>query len=176
MLPYFFVVSNQVVNRPCNLDIQISPQLSDTSIMKKAMVMAVVIFLGSTLHSKDDVRVDIVQYSLEYLGIKYKYGGTGDDGFDCSGFTSHVYARFGYVIPRNATDQFAKGEKVSMGEALPGDLVAFRINYKKVSHVGIYLGKGRFIHAPMTGKRISIARLNNVYWKPRFAGFVRYVK
>lgn len=124
---------------------------------------------------ENGVRYDIVQYSKEYLGQKYRYGGTGSGGFDCSGFTSHVYARFGYRLPRSARDQYTKAKKIPSYKARPGDLVFFRINGVTVSHVGIYLGGDRFIHSPSTGRKIGYASLKLGYWKKRFAGFGSYI-
>lgn len=111
----------------------------------------------------------IVDIAKQYLGIPYKFGGQSPKtGFDCSGFTGYVYRKAGYSLPRGADDQFASLTPVRKPQ--PGDLVFFRINGQRVSHVGIYAGNYRFIHAPRTGKNVGYADMRISYWKKRYAG------
>lgn len=122
-----------------------------------------------------DTREKIVRTAKSYIGIKYRWGGTTQFGFDCSGFVQHVYKKNGINLPRGSRSQYYKGRRISLVYAEPGDLVFFRINGSKISHVGIYLGNYEFIHSPRSGKKISRASINNSYWKKRYAGAVTYL-
>ena len=103
--------------------------------------------------AREDVK--IVRFAKHYLGTRYSYGGTSPaTGFDCSGFTRFVYAHFGIDLPHYSGAQFELGRRVR-GALRPGDLVFF----DGLGHVGLYIGRGRFIHAPHTGARVSIDTL-----------------
>lgn len=105
-------------------------------------------------------RARIVRFARAYLGVRYSYGGTSPrSGFDCSGFTRFVYAHFGIALPHYSVAQFSSGRRVSRGHLRPGDLVFF----DGLGHVGMYIGRGRFIHAPHTGTRVSISYLSGSY-------------
>ena len=107
----------------------------------------------------------IVAYAKQFLGVPYVYGGNGPNCFDCSGFTKYVYAHFGVTLNRTATDQLANGTSVSKSQLQPGDLVFFRANTTKpVSHVGIYIGGGQFIHASTNTYSVQIDRLDTGYY------------
>jgi cell wall-associated NlpC family hydrolase len=110
----------------------------------------------------------IIGIAEKYLGTPYRYGGNTPSGFDCSGFTSYVYDRAGYNLPRATTAQYGKLNPVRVPEV--GDLVFFRTSGNRVSHVGIYVGNYQFIHAPSSGKTVGYADIRNSYWKPRYAG------
>ena len=104
------------------------------------------------------------------LGAPYRYGGSGPDAFDCSGLVSYVHARFGVSTPRTAAQQFAVARPVTRSDLKAGDLVFFRLSGPTVSHVGIYIGNGEFVHAPQTGARVRMASLDDDFFRPRFAG------
>jgi len=105
-------------------------------------------------------RARIVRFARRYLGIPYSYGGTSPaSGFDCSGFTRFVYAHFGIELPHFSGGQFDLGRRVARAALRPGDLVFF----DGLGHVGIYVGRGLFIHAPHTGTRVSIDPLDGWY-------------
>lgn len=107
----------------------------------------------------------IVAYAKQFLGTPYVYGGNGPRSFDCSGFTKYVYAHFGVTLNRTATDQLANGTAVSKSQLQPGDLVFFRANTSKpVSHVGIYIGGGQFIHASTNTYSVKIDNLSTGYY------------
>jgi len=103
-------------------------------------------------------RASVVRYARQFLGVPYAWGGVSPSGFDCSGFTRYVYARFGFSLPHYTYSQFGLGRVVN-GALKPGDLVFF----DGVGHVGLYIGHNLFIHAPHTGTRVSVDRLSGWY-------------
>lgn len=105
-------------------------------------------------------RAGVVRFARRLLGVRYTYGGTSPrSGFDCSGFTRFVYAHFGIALPHSSFAQFDLGRRVARGSLQPGDLVFF----DGLGHVGLYLGRGLFIHAPHGGTRVSIDPLGGWY-------------
>lgn len=109
---------------------------------------------------------------LTSIGVDYKYGGDSRaTGFDCSGLVAHVYREgYGVTLPRNTFGQSQAGRPVTAEELLPGDLVFYNTLNRPYSHVGIYLGDGRFIHAPRTGAAVRIENLKSGYWSQRWSG------
>jgi len=101
------------------------------------------------------------------IGIDYKYGGSTTSGFDCSGFTSYVFEKFGIDLPRRSVDQAAVGTKVAKDELRAGDLVFFNTNGKTISHTGIYLGNGKFAHAS-SSRGVAIGDMNDSYYSVRY--------
>lgn len=107
--------------------------------------------------------------AAKYIGAPYVYGGRGPKGFDCSGLALYVYKQHGVKLPPTSKTQAKAGEPVNKKELLPGDLVFFRTSaLGGVGHVGIYIGDGKFIHAPGTGKRVKKAGLDEKYFKARY--------
>ena len=120
-----------------------------------------------------DLRDALVQLAMSLRDIPYVSGGdTPSTGFDCSGFVRYVFSRaIGMRLPANAASQFLAGLKVSRTRLKTGDLVFFHTSGKhRVSHVGIYLSNGRFIHAPTSGKSVEVSSLHESYWSRHFAG------
>lgn len=117
----------------------------------------------------------LADFSMTLRNIRYRRG--GDDpstGFDCSGFVRYVFRHsVGSDLPTTSASQFHSGSKVARADMKVGDLVFFRTRGKRVSHVGIYLGDGHFIHSPSTGKRVSVSSLDETYWSRRFVGAKR---
>ena len=112
----------------------------------------------------------VVQFARRFLGVRYEYGGTSPrSGFDCSGFTRFVYAHFGISLPHYSVSQYDMGRRVSLAGLRPGDLLFF----DGLGHVGLYIGHGRFIHAPHSGTRVSISPLTGWY-SARFDGARRF--
>ena len=120
---------------------------------------------------------DVVRRALGYVGVPYHYGGdSAETGFDCSGLVWRVYRQAaGIRLPRDTYGISRKGVAVPSPELRPGDLVFFNTQRRPYSHVGIYLGKNRFVHAPSSGGVVSVARINDRYWRQRFNGGRRIV-
>lgn len=117
-----------------------------------------------------------VRHALSYLGTRYRYGGSSSRGFDCSGFTSYIYRRHGINLPHSSSAQYRVGTPVSRSELRPGDLVFFRTRGSRISHVGIYIGNGKFVHASSARGRVRIDTLNSGYYKQRYVGARRITK
>jgi cell wall-associated NlpC family hydrolase len=151
--------------------------------MSGRSVLAVVLFglVGTTSGAEEragrDVRADLVVQALALLGTPYRYGGASpESGFDCSGLVRHVFgAVLGRDLPRRSEDMRALGESVSRAELQPGDLVFFNTLRRAFSHVAIYIGDGRFVHAPARNGRVRIEGLDDRYWAARFDGARRVV-
>jgi hypothetical protein len=127
------------------------------------------------LHTSVSPRRLLADFALKLRNIAYVRGGRElSTGFDCSGFVRYVYQQaLGSELPGNSTSQFAEGDRVDKGDLKMGDLVFFKTHGKRVSHVGMYLDNGLFIHAPSRGKRVRIDHLDESYWAKRFAGAKR---
>jgi cell wall-associated NlpC family hydrolase len=123
-------------------------------------------------HSEKNLREEIVTTAERFLGIPYQWGGTSPKtGFDCSGLTAAVYELNGLKLPRSSKQQWLAGNPIDRQELAKGDLVFFATaGGRKVSHVGIYVDEGRFIHSPRKGKTIRYGTLSNGYFKSRYLG------
>jgi len=113
---------------------------------------------------------DVVGTALDLRGVPYKNGGTDPGGFDCSGFTQYVFAKYGISLPREVRDQFNTGTPVDRKTLEPGDLIFFTTIEPGASHVGIAVGGDEFVHAPSTSGVVRVERLSSSYWAPRFIG------
>lgn len=115
------------------------------------------------------------QLARAQLGQPYRYGGDGPGGFDCSGLALYVHGQLGVGLPRTAIEQRQQSLPLDRSELQPGDLVFFTLGRRLlVDHVGIYVGEGRFIHAPRAGSPVRLSSLDDRYYAPRFAGGGRY--
>ena len=108
--------------------------------------------------------------AISLLGAPYVYGGKGPTTFDCSGLVQFIYGEIGIDVPRTAAEQYRAAAPVRLDDIEPGDLLFFRTSGKRISHVAIYAGAGRFIHAPKTGRSIELRALDDDYYRPRLAG------
>ena len=115
---------------------------------------------------------ELVIQAMGLLGVPYKRGGTSEEnGFDCSGFVRHMFEKsVGLVLPRRAEEQAKVTEEINRSELKPGDLVFFNTMKRTFSHVGIYIGDGKFIHAPRPGKSVRVDDMREAYWQKRFNG------
>ena len=132
--------------------------------------------LGNQIQSaRDSVSVQassLVINAMAFLGVPYKYGGNSvDTGFDCSGFVRAVYEQsVGKILPRRSDEQAAATQEIDRSELKPGDLVFFNTMRRAFSHVGIYVGDGKFIHSPRSGSQVRVEDMRMSYWSTRFNG------
>lgn len=120
--------------------------------------------------SKSDAD-ELLSNAMGLLGVAYRFGGTSPTtGMDCSGFMQYIFRKtFAINLPRTSAEQAQMGTYVPRAELQKGDLVFFRTAGNRISHVGMYIGNNRFIHAPRTGKSIEITSLSNSYWNSKYA-------
>lgn len=128
--------------------------------------------LQQTRDSVGERASELVLNAMGLLGVPYKFGGsTKETGFDCSGFVRAVFEQsVGKVLPRRAEEQAAAAEKIDRSELKPGDLVFFNTMKRAFSHVGIYVGDGKFIHSPRAGSHVRVEDMRQTYWNTRFNG------
>jgi cell wall-associated NlpC family hydrolase len=122
----------------------------------------------------DHLRPSLVAAALAMRGKPYRYGGTTPDGFDCSGLVVYSYRQFDINLPRNSYKQYKSSKPIYERDLQPGDLVFFRTDSSFVSHVGIYIGDNRFVHAPGQGKTVRVDSIDNDYYRRRFVGAGTY--
>jgi cell wall-associated NlpC family hydrolase len=124
-----------------------------------------------------DLRNELVRTARNFIGIPYKWGGESiKEGFDCSGLTMTVYRLNGLDLPRTSRQQWLAGDSIPRSQLGKGDLIFFATSGgRRVSHVGIYIGNNKFIHAPGRGKKIRTANLSGTYYKRRYVGARRYL-
>jgi cell wall-associated NlpC family hydrolase len=130
------------------------------------------IFASHVLSRTSRLANRLTSSALRFLGVPYVFGGTSRNGFDCSGYVQHVFAMVGLHLPRMADGQFYAGAR-SIGGPRPGDLVFFQTYLPGPSHVGIYLGRGKFVHASSHG--VMVSQLSESYWSTRYLGSKRYI-
>ena len=128
--------------------------------------------LGDTIHQATDRAADLVLNAMGSLGVPYRLGGTSaETGFDCSGFVRAIYSQtMGKVLPRVSAEQANATQQIDRSDLKPGDLVFFNTMRRTFSHVGIYVGDGKFIHAPRTGASVRVESMQTSYWARRFDG------
>ncbi|MCY6370755.1 C40 family peptidase [Clostridium ganghwense] len=117
----------------------------------------------------------VVEYSYKFLGRPYVWAASGPSSFDCSGFTSYVYRKFGYSLPHYTGYQVQMGKSVSKSKLKTGDLVFFNTSGSN-SHVGIYIGNGNFIHASSGKRKVIVSDLSQSYYKSRYSAARRIIK
>jgi cell wall-associated NlpC family hydrolase len=130
-------------------------------------------FTGGILARTSRLAGQLARTALRFLGTPYVFGGTSSSGFDCSGFVQHVYAMAGIPLPRTADAQYDVG-KPALGGPRVGDLVFFETYTEGVSHVGVYLGKGEFVHAS-SSHGVMVSKLSDSYWRARYVGAKRLI-
>jgi cell wall-associated NlpC family hydrolase len=136
--------------------------------INQSLVLSQINHISKTVGSQAS---DLVVNAMGFLGVPYKRGGSTTNGFDCSGFVRAIYENtLGLVLPHNAKAQAAATQTIDKAELQPGDLVFFNTLRKTFSHVGIYVGEGRFIHSPRAGGEVRIEYMSDTYWRNRFNG------
>jgi cell wall-associated NlpC family hydrolase len=147
--------------------------------MRHSLLVLLGIFLGSgspaALATSDGANAQRewpLVHALGSLGIRYQYGGRSpQSGFDCSGLVMHVFQKaWGLLLPSTAREQSKAGVEIAPTELQPGDLVFYNTRKQPNSHVGIYVGDGRFIHAPRPGEKVRVESVDSPYWRARFNG------
>lgn len=121
-----------------------------------------------SLQQKTNVADTLLKKAKTFIGTPYRFGGNTPSGFDCSGFMQYVFKNVGVSLPRNSRDMATVGNHVRRDALQIGDMVFFAHNGTTISHVGMYVGEDRFIHAPSSGKSVEITNLNSNYWKSRY--------
>ncbi len=116
----------------------------------------------------------LAKFALTLQGTRYRYGGATRDGFDCSGLVFYTHRQLGLDVPRTSSDQAEKAEEVKPRKLRRGDLVFFKIGSRRVNHVGIYVGKKRFVHAPGAGKPVTVNSLDDEIYAETFSSAGRY--
>lgn len=150
------------------------PSGRGTHHLKKTIVATIVmlLFFGIAIESVFASSATLQETVNNLLGSPYKYGGTTPKGFDCSGFTQYVFAQWGIELPHNSKAQSKEGTAVKREELRPGDLVFFNTSGQGISHVGIYMGNGKFAHAAY-GDGVTITDMDSTYYKKRYVTAVR---
>ena len=128
--------------------------------------------MADQAHTVADHTSRLVTNAMGFLGVPYRRGGnSAETGFDCSGFVRAVYEQtVGLILPRQAIEQAKAAQNIDHSDLQPGDLVFFNTMRRSFSHVGIYVGEGKFIHSPRSGSQVRVEDMNESYWKKRFNG------
>lgn len=150
----------------------------DNLLAEKGLIMRLSDHLQHARESVGEHASQLVVNAMGFLGVPYKYGGSSIEsgGFDCSGFVRAVYEKsVGKVLPRRASEQAAATEAIDRNDLKPGDLVFFNTMRRAFSHVGIYVGEGKFIHAPRSGSTVRVEDMRQQYWQTRFNGARRVI-
>ena len=150
-----------------------APEDAQVPMDKRANETVNLIMLGDQVKTTVGEKTNqMLGKAMTLLGVPYKRGGSSSDtGFDCSGFVRHIYeTSVGRLLPRRADEQAKTTEKIDRNDLNPGDLVFFNTMRRTFSHVGIYIGDGKFIHAPSAGKAVRVDDLRAAYWTKRFTG------
>jgi cell wall-associated NlpC family hydrolase len=144
------------------------PAIADDASFADAARTAVTDVAGKVRNGAQELAV----YALGLLGVRYRFGGESpESGLDCSGLVRHVFQQVtGVTLPRTAAEMSRVGDGIAKHELEPGDLVFFNTRRMPFSHVGIYLGGNRFVHAPARGREVEVADLGNRYWQRQFDG------
>ena len=153
--------------------------------MRRLLILPVLLLLGacSTAPTRqytasDDQMNDLVIYTVSLADTPYHYGGnSANSGFDCSGFVDYVYRHsLGISLPRTSREISKIGEPVALDDLSPGDLVFYNTQHASFSHVGIYVGDGKFVHSPRTGESVRTEEMQLHYWKARYDGARRIMR
>jgi cell wall-associated NlpC family hydrolase len=143
-----------------------------------ALAVAAVLLTGCASQPRrppvPDAGGQIAALAVSLVGAPYQFGGADAAGFDCSGLALHVHERVGLAIPRTAREQQRAAHPVPLDQLAPGDLVFFHIHSRRVDHVGVYAGDGRFVHAPRAGVAVAYGELSEGYYRARLVSAGRY--
>lgn len=164
---------------PSRREIQPNPQWvqADSQSAEEAAIQAAPTELDGGEASATPLRKRIVEAALLQLGRPYRFGGNQPAGFDCSGLVQYAYSEAGLVVPRGAGDQLQTGKRVKLDDIQPGDLLFYHFGRRRTDvHVGLYVGDGRMIHAPTTGREVSLVRITEPQWTKRYVDAVKVLQ
>lgn len=152
--------------------VQAAPGNSNDEMDKMLADKGLLTQIGQVRQSVSNKASELVVNAMGFLGVPYKRGGnTAETGFDCSGFVRAIYEQsIGLLLPRRAEQQAAATQRIDKNDLQPGDLVFFNTMRRAFSHVGIYVGDGKFIHSPKPGAEVRVESLSVSYWQRRFDG------
>ncbi len=151
---------------------QVTQQQDNTAVTSQSLPPQTKLPLNSPAPARNQM-VGIIKGTL---GTPYKWGGNSpQDGFDCSGLMSYIHKNAGLKIPRTTALQRDNSRTIDYNQLQPGDMLFFKIN-RKTNHVGMYIGDRKFIHAPSSGKTVTVASMDSSYWYKRFVKFGTYIQ
>jgi len=171
MLPpmriHFFLVALLL-----SVNVQAAPQLNNEDMERFLIDKGLLAKMDQVRQTVGNKASELVFTAMGFLGVPYLRGGTTvETGFDCSGFVRAMYQEtIGLILPRSAAQQAAATQKIDRADLQPGDLVFFNTMRRAFSHVGIYVGDGKFIHSPKPGSEVRVEDMGIAYWKSRFDG------
>ncbi len=166
MLSCAAALAHAAPNEPGNSDME-------ALLVHKGLLSQIGVQIQQARESAGERASQLVMNAMGFLGVPYKFGGNGVEsgGFDCSGFVRAVYEQsIGKVLPRRASEQAVATQTIDRSELKPGDLVFFNTMKRAFSHVGIYVGDGKFIHSPRAGASVRVEDMRLAYWQTRFNG------
>ena len=153
--------------------------------MKRLLFLSIALLLAACSSTptrqyaaSDEQMNDLVMYAVSLADTPYRYGGnSANKGFDCSGFVGHVYRHsLDISLPRTSREISRVGKPVSRSELSPGDLVFYNTMHASFSHVGIYVGDGKFVHSPRSGESVRTEQMELRYWQARYDGARRIIR
>ena len=156
----------------CSVNAHASPASSADDIDRLLADKGLLTQIDQVRQSVTHKASELVFNAMGFLGVPYKWGGaSAETGFDCSGFVRSMYQQtIGLLLPRKAEQQAAATEQIEKTDLQPGDLVFFNTMRRAFSHVGIYVGDGKFIHSPKAGAEVRVESMGGSYWQRRFDG------
>lgn len=159
------LIDNESGIRP-DIDVEDQPVVEDPKVNSNQDYEVRNVSTNSSVGDK------IANFARSLVGKPYVYGSTGPNSFDCSGFVMYVYKNFGINLPRTSQAQAYVGKRIDKSELKPGDLV-FSNTYSSLSHVGVYIGDGKFVHSANSSTGVTISGVNDSYYGPRYAWSIR---
>lgn len=164
--------SGQILRIP---GLEAAPQIEKEVLSRETASPAVDASVLAALDSKPEeelpTRLRLVKAGFQLLGVRYRFSGLSEkSGLDCSGLVKILFSKFNIDVPRSSREQFKQGQKVDRSELEPGDLVFFSSGGTQPTHVGIYIGDNKFLHAARKAKRVIVSDLNKIWYTMRYLG------